>query len=151
LISVRVAPERMGMGMMGPVLGRGTGGAGGTRLGGCECAWGSPTSMSMIRMAGSDGNGMTDTRVESICSTPVRSANVAPTVAKAPSASPIASTMSPRPSAWAARESPTADMELECQSPVIPASTAASSSRSYCCSEPTGSSAKPLRRSDIPS
>ncbi len=102
-------------------------------------------------MAGSAGNGMTDTTVDSICSRLVSSAKVAPTVASGPWASLIACTAAPSPAACAAIESATAEGELECQFPVTPALTAVSRSRFPRASDPTGSAAKSRIRADIPS
>ncbi len=76
------APDRIGIGMTGPMLGNGIGGAGGIRFGGWECACGKPMSKSAMRTAGSAGNGIADSAVESNCSTPVRAAKVAPTVCR---------------------------------------------------------------------
>ena len=80
LMSVLLAPLTNGMGMTGPVLGRGTGtGLGGIRLGGCMCACGNPTSMSVTRRAGNAGNGMAPSGIVMSCSMLDRMPNAAPT------------------------------------------------------------------------
>jgi len=97
-MSVLDAPDKIGIGITGPVLGNGTGtGLGGVKLGGWLCACGSPTSISAILNAGIAGKGITDSGRVTNCSIEVKKAKVAPMVASAPFAFDIAFKSFPKP------------------------------------------------------
>src|ERR1044072_1284360 len=88
LMNTAFAPERIGILITGPVLGSGTGGAGGIRLGGWAWACGSPIARSPTRRAGKRGKGIAASGAERACSGAVTVPIAAPAVARAPWASP---------------------------------------------------------------
>jgi hypothetical protein len=96
LISTVLAPDRNGIGITGPKLGSGIGGAGGIRFGGWVWACGRPMAKSRMRTAGRAGKGIAEKGIEISCSADVSAPNTAPVVARAPSASLTAFSASTR-------------------------------------------------------